>query len=89
MKRIRIGKDIEIKWTIKLPEGSNPLSELNLTLQMRDPKGNKVGATTWTASYAVSWVSGVSSTGTFVKPTSTSIATGNNGVPSGWTVENY
>ncbi len=42
MKKIRIGKDIEIKWTIKLPEGSNPLSELNLTLQMRDPKGNKV-----------------------------------------------
>lgn len=33
------------------------------------------------------WVYGVSSTGTFVKnPSMTSLSTGNNGIPSGWTV---
>ena len=35
------------------------------------------------------WVSGVASTGTFVKnPNMTSLPTGNNGIPSGWTVVN-
>jgi hypothetical protein len=35
-----------------------------------------------------SWVSGVSSTGTFVKNVAaTWNVTGNNGIPSGWTVE--
>jgi hypothetical protein len=33
------------------------------------------------------WVSGVASTGTFVKNVNASIATGASGIPSGWTVE--
>ena len=36
------------------------------------------------------WVQGVSSTGTFYKnPSMTSWSTGNDGIPSGWTVTNY
>ena len=36
------------------------------------------------------WVSGVASTGTFVKNSSmTSLPTGKSGIPSGWTVNNY
>ena len=36
------------------------------------------------------WVSGVASTGTFVKNSNmTSWTTGINGIPSGWTVEDY
>jgi hypothetical protein len=36
-----------------------------------------------------SWVSGVSSTGTFVKNVAaTWNVTGKNGIPSGWTIEN-
>ena len=36
------------------------------------------------------WVSGVSSTGTFVKdPNMTSLPTGDSGIPSGWTVQDY
>ena len=43
MKKIRIGKDIAIKWKITLPEDFNQtLSELNLSVWMKDPKGNKV-----------------------------------------------
>ena len=35
-----------------------------------------------------SWVTGVSSTGTFVKdPNMTSLSTGNSGIPNGWTVQ--
>ena len=37
---------------------------------------------------ATTWVSGVASTGTFVKASSASWPTGNNGIPSGWTIEN-
>ena len=37
-----------------------------------------------------SWVNGVASTGTFVKhPAMTSLLTSPDGIPSGWTVENY
>ena len=37
-----------------------------------------------------SWVSGVASSGTFVKhPDMTSLTTGDSGIPSGWTVEDY
>ena len=36
------------------------------------------------------WVNGVASTGTFVKdPNMTSLPSGNNGIPNGWTVEDY
>jgi hypothetical protein len=36
------------------------------------------------------WVSGVASTGTFIKhPNMTSLATGVDGIPTGWTVEDY
>jgi hypothetical protein len=39
-------------------------------------------------SYTSNWVSGVSSTGTFVKnAAATWDVTGVNGIPSGWTVE--
>ena len=34
------------------------------------------------------WVTGVSSTGTFVKASSASWSTGASGIPSGWTVQN-
>ena len=45
--------------------------------------------TTPGSSYTSNWVSGVSSTGTFVKhPDMNSLPTGNNGIPEGWTVVN-
>ena len=47
-----------------------------------------VGATSWDTSYSSGWVSGVSATGTFTKPSTTTIATGDDGIPSGWTVNN-
>lgn len=34
-----------------------------------------------------SWVSGVSSTGTFIKKANLTLSTGISGIPSGWTVE--
>ena len=41
------------------------------------------------SSCLANWVSGVSSTGTFTKAASmTSLPTGINGIPSGWTVVN-
>ena len=44
--------------------------------------------TTPSNSYTSSWVSGVSDTGTFVKnAAATWTTTGNNGIPTGWTVE--
>lgn len=44
---------------------------------------------TSTYGYLGNWVAGVSSTGTFVKnPNMTSLPTGINGIPSGWTVVN-
>ena len=46
----------------------------------------KVGATSWNTTYASKWVNGVAASGTFKKPSSTSIATGVSGIPSGWTV---
>lgn len=45
-----------------------------------------VSATNWSSTTAIDWVSGVSATGTFTKPTGTSIPTGTSGIPSGWTV---
>jgi hypothetical protein len=40
------------------------------------------------SSYTNNWVSGVSSTGTFVKNSAaTWDVTGNNGIPTGWTVQ--
>lgn len=48
----------------------------------------KVKATSWNTGYASSWVSGVSSSGTFVKYTNTDIVLNSqNGIPRGWTVE--
>jgi hypothetical protein len=44
--------------------------------------------TTPSASYTINWVSGVAATGTFVKNSAASWnVTGNNGIPSGWTVQ--
>ncbi len=47
-----------------------------------------VGATSWNSSYSSSWLNGVAATGTFTKPASTTIISGNSGIPSGWTVVN-
>lgn len=39
-KRIRIGKDIAIRWHITLPEDNNSLlSDMDLAIAMKDPKG--------------------------------------------------
>ena len=48
----------------------------------------KVSATSWNTSYTTNWVSGVATSGTFEKPSSTTIDPGVNGIPSGWTVIN-
>ena len=49
----------------------------------------EVHATEWNTSWAGYWVESVSVTGTFRKPSGTTIPTGTNGIPSGWTVENF
>ena len=51
----------------------------------------KMLATDISASYCLSyWVDGVASTGTFIKhPDMTSLPSGINGIPEGWTVEDY
>lgn len=47
----------------------------------------EVNFTTWpTASYMTNWVSGVSSTGTFICPEALPIEYGTNRIPPGWTV---
>lgn len=49
----------------------------------------QVGATAWNATYVSNWVYGVqTSSGTFIKPSSTIIPSNNNGIPYGWTVVN-
>ena len=46
--------------------------------------------TTPSATYTSNWVNGVASSGTFVKNSAaTWNVSGNNGIPSGWTVQNY
>ena len=47
-----------------------------------------VGATSWETSYSFNWLVNVSATGTFTKPSVTTIPEGINGIPSGWTVVN-
>jgi len=49
----------------------------------------KVYATSWNSSNANYWVDSVYSTGTFEKPSGTTIPTGTSGIPSGWTVINF
>lgn len=51
-------------------------------------KSISVGATSWNTSYTSGWVDGVASSGTFRKPSGTSIATGTSGIPRNWTVVN-
>ena len=47
-------------------------------------------ATTFSSNCFSGWLSGVSSTGTFVKaPEMTTLPTGSDGIPSGWTVVDY
>jgi hypothetical protein len=50
----------------------------------------KMLATDISARYCLTkWVNGVATTGTFIKASSmTSLPSGVNGIPSGWTVEN-
>lgn len=47
-----------------------------------------VGATDWNSGSTTYWLKNVSATGTFTKPASTTIPTGIDGIPSGWTVVN-
>lgn len=42
MRKIRIGKDINVRWHIEVPEGSEPLSDMDLTLYMSGPQGMHV-----------------------------------------------
>lgn len=42
MRKIRIGKDIDLRWHIEVPEGSTPLSDMDLTLYMNGPQGMHV-----------------------------------------------
>ena len=47
-------------------------------------------ATTITGNPMLNWVNGVSATGTFVKhPNMSSWGSGNSGIPSGWTIQDY
>lgn len=48
-----------------------------------------VGFTSWPSYATTDWVNGVSSAGTFVKPTALSEEYGSSNIPDGWTVENY
>ena len=47
-----------------------------------------VGATSWITTYTTDWLLNVSATGTFTKPSGTTIPEGTYGIPSGWTVVN-
>ena len=49
----------------------------------------KVDAKRWNNSASINWLDGVSPTGTFVKPSGVTLPTGTNGIPEGWTVEEY
>lgn len=49
----------------------------------------KTGIENWDETQTTSWLSGVSSTGTFYKKTGVNIPVGVNGIPSGWTVVEY
>lgn len=46
----------------------------------------KVSSTSWNTTYTSNWVAGVPTSGTFHKPSGTTIASGTAGTPSGWTV---
>ena len=63
------------------------------TLMFADCKNlNKITclATDINSSWTYNWVSGVSATGTFIKdPNMTAWTSGKNGIPDGWTVEDY
>lgn len=58
----------------------------NMFLNCSNLSSITVGATNW--ANQTNWVSGVAATGTFTKPSDTSIDVGVNGIPSGWTVIN-
>ena len=49
----------------------------------------KVHCTTWDTSQQTEWVSNVAATGTFEKPSGTTIPTGSDGIPNGWTVVDF
>ena len=75
----------EIKWTNALNDfgefsfmfyGCSSLNEI------------EVNVSGWDTSSCTNWVYGVSATGTFIKPSGTTIPTGVTGIPSGWTVIN-
>ena len=42
MRKIRIGKDIDLRWHVEVPEGSELLSDMDLTLYMSGPQGMHV-----------------------------------------------
>lgn len=49
----------------------------------------KVYATIWTTSNSNCWLRNVSSDGTFEKPSGTTIASGDSGIPNNWTVQTF
>jgi len=49
----------------------------------------KVHCTTWDTSNDTKWVENVGASGTFEKPSGTTVPTGTNGVPTGWTVVDF
>lgn len=42
MRKIRIGKDINLRWHIEVPDGSGPLSDMDLALYVNGPQGMHV-----------------------------------------------
>ena len=54
----------------------------------RNIKRLEVHITNWDTTKATNWVNLVLPGGVFKKPSGTTIPTGTNGIPSGWTVEN-
>lgn len=75
----------EIKWTIALDDFGEFSYMFYNCSSLNEIEVNVTG---WDTSSCLNWVSGVSATGTFIKPSGTSIPTGVTGIPSGWTVIN-
>lgn len=53
MKKIRIGKDIAINWIITTNGQEESLEGADLSIEMRDPKGNRVEITEFDVNYNV------------------------------------
>ena len=51
MNKIRIGKDIYVKWKFTINDQQMSLEDLPLTLQITDPKGNVYEHTNFTKEF--------------------------------------